>query len=114
MASRWIARHGAMHFLGEFDADEGLNLARGDQVILRTDRGQEVGFILCEASQRTAEFLGEAPAGQVIRLLKPEDEAEIEALHEREQRALDSCCRIVKQRQLQMELVDVEHLFGGE
>src|SRR5437588_9256214 len=35
-------------------------------------------------------------------------------VHEKEQAEFLRCAEFVQQRQLQMELVDVEHLFGGE
>ena len=43
-----------------------------------------------------------------------EDRAVVESLHESEHRELEACQGFVAQRRLQMELVDVEHLFGGE
>jgi cell fate regulator YaaT (PSP1 superfamily) len=39
---------------------------------------------------------------------------EIDRLHQAEQREFELCQRFIAQRRLQMELVDVEHLFGGE
>ncbi len=47
-------------------------------------------------------------------MLTDQDRAERERLREAEGRELETCGRFVAQRRLQMELVDVEHLFGGE
>jgi len=113
MASTWIVRHGAMRFLGEFDPDSGT-YRRGDEVVVRTDRGLELGQVLCEASPRTAELLVDPTHGRIVRLVGDRDRAERERLREREQHELETCNRFVAQRKLQMELVDVEHLFGGE
>src|SRR5919199_1020421 len=56
MASNWIVRHGAMRFLGEFDP-EGRPYARGDEVVVRTDRGLELGQVLCPAGPRAVELI---------------------------------------------------------
>ena len=113
MASSWIVRHGAMRFLGEFDPESGA-YARGQEVVVRTDRGLEVGQVLCPATPRAVEMIGEPTRGRIVRALAEQDRAERERLREIEERELETCIRFVQQRNLQMELVDVEHLFGGE
>jgi cell fate regulator YaaT (PSP1 superfamily) len=113
MASSWIVRHGAMRFLGTFDADTD-NYARGQEVILRTERGLEVGQLLCPATPRAVELITEPTHGRILRLLAENDRAQRERLRAIEERELETCVRFVQQRCLQMELVDVEHLFGGE
>jgi cell fate regulator YaaT (PSP1 superfamily) len=113
MASSWIVRHGAMRFLGEFDPESG-EYARGQEVVVRTDRGLELGQVLCPATPRAVELIAEPTRGRILRVLSERDRAERERLREAEQRAMETCARFVQQRRLQMELVDVEHLFGGE
>ena len=41
----YILRHGAMRLLGEFGAPPDLTFARGDRVVAKTERGQEVGDV---------------------------------------------------------------------
>jgi cell fate regulator YaaT (PSP1 superfamily) len=113
MTSSWIVRHGAMRFLGEFDP-EGGTYARGDEVVVRTERGLELGQVLCPATPRALELLAEPTRGRIVRRLSEHDRAERDRLAERERREMESCERFVALRKLQMELVDVEHLFGGE
>jgi cell fate regulator YaaT (PSP1 superfamily) len=113
MPGRYITRHGAMRFLGEFTAEDALYL-RGDSVVVRSDRGLEVGEILCEASQRAVELIAEPTTGQVVRRMTEEDHAERERIRQAELAEFDTCNRFIGHRKLQMELVDVEHLFGGE
>src|SRR5690242_9464748 len=113
MASPWIVRHGAMRFLGEFDPEE-ADYRRGDDVVLRTDRGLELGQVLCPATPRAVEFLSDPTRGRIVRTLTDRDRQERQRLAEAEERELETCGRFVAQRRLQMELVDVEHLFGGE
>jgi cell fate regulator YaaT (PSP1 superfamily) len=113
MASHLIVRHGAMRFLGEFDPGDGL-YARSEEVVVRTERGLELGQVLCEATPRALGLLSEPTAGRVVRRVTDKDRAEWQRLREREQLEMETCGRFVAQRRLQMELVDVEHLFGGE
>jgi cell fate regulator YaaT (PSP1 superfamily) len=114
MASKYIVRHGAMRFLGEYEAGEDTAYRRGEEVVVRSDRGLEIGQVLCEANPRAVELIQEATRGPIVRLLNPEDRQQLERLRESERQELDACCRIVAERQLPMELVDVEHLFGGD
>jgi cell fate regulator YaaT (PSP1 superfamily) len=111
--SAWIVRHGAMRLLGEFDP-EGGTYARGDEVVVRTDRGMELGQVLCPATPRALEMLTDPTRGRILRTLTERDRADRDRIHEREQRQMETCERFVAQRRLQMELVDVECLFGGE
>jgi cell fate regulator YaaT (PSP1 superfamily) len=113
MESAWIVRHGAMRFLGEFDPG-GADYPRGAEVVVRTDRGLELGEVLCPSSPRALELLNEPTRGRIVRSLNDQDRAERDRVREAERREMDTCARFVAQRRLQMELVDVEHLFGGE
>jgi cell fate regulator YaaT (PSP1 superfamily) len=114
MAPELIVRHGAMRLLGSFETSPEAVFRRSDDVVVRTDRGLEVGEVLCEASPRAVEFLADPTRGRIVRHLTDEDRATIQQLRESERRELEACQGFVSQRRLQMELVDVEHLFGGE
>jgi cell fate regulator YaaT (PSP1 superfamily) len=103
-----------MRFLGDFEPAEGVVCHRGSRVLARTERGLEVGDILCEVTPRAMEMITEPTHGQIVRLLGPDDEAAANSLKEKERQELDTCWRFIQQRELQMALVDVEHLFGGE
>jgi cell fate regulator YaaT (PSP1 superfamily) len=112
--STYIVRHGAMRHLGEFEAPAGLAYRRGAQLVVRSDRGHEVGELLCEATPRAVEWIGDPTHGQIVRPLSTEDRQTIQRLREAERHEFDTCLRFIDQRRLQMALVDVEHLFGGE
>jgi cell fate regulator YaaT (PSP1 superfamily) len=103
-----------MRYLGEYEALADQRYPRGSQVVVRSERGLEVGEVLCEASPRAVELLSEPTRGQILRYLSAEDQAQWDRVRAGEQYELDTCCRIVEQRKLQMELVDVEHILGGE
>jgi cell fate regulator YaaT (PSP1 superfamily) len=114
MAAKYLVRHGAMRFLGEFHAGDEAGHRRGDIVVIRSERGLEIGEVLCDANPRVIESIAEPTRGQIVRCVNEEDVAQIDRQHENEAHEMETCCRIVHDRHLQMELVDVEHIFGGE
>jgi cell fate regulator YaaT (PSP1 superfamily) len=110
----YIVRHGATRMLGEFSAPNGALFPRACDVILRTERGQELGQVLCPAHPRAVELLAEPTRGQILRPLTAEDRQRAERLREFQRKEYETAQRLIGQRKLPMELVDVEHLFGGE
>ena len=114
MATAYIVRHGAMRFLGEFQPQGNVEPERGQEVVLRTDRGLELGEVLCEADPRALAAIAEPTHGQILRQVSSEDAAQIDRIRDIERQEMEVCTNIIKQRHLQMELVDVEHLFGNE
>lgn len=103
-----------MRFLGDFEPSPPASYTRGEQVVVRTDRGQEVAEVLCETSPRALELLPEKTTGQILRSVNSDDREEMLRLHEREETAFHRCKEFINTRHLQMELVDVEYIFGGE
>ena len=114
MGLTYIVRHGSMRFLGEFVAEENASYPRGARVVVRTERGMEAGEVLSEANPLALQMIAEPTKGKMIRVFTPEDEATADRLREAEFREFDACRNFISQHKLQMELVDVEHLFGGE
>ena len=114
MPSRFIVRHGTMRFLGDFEAPDELVCGRGAEVIVRTERGLEVGDILCETSPRALEWISEPTHGTILRRLTEQDAATLDRIRQIGRQEFDACQRFIAARRLQMALVDVEHLFGGE
>lgn len=110
----YIVRHGVMRFLGDFEPTPAFAYARGTQVVVRTERGQEVAEVLCESSPRALELLPEKTTGQILRTLTSDDMEEVLRVNEREGTAFQRCKEFIETRLLQMELVDVEQMFGGE
>jgi cell fate regulator YaaT (PSP1 superfamily) len=100
--------------LGEFTGPPHALFPRGSDVIVRSDRGQEWGHVLCPADPRAVALLAEPTHGQILRPVTAEDRQRAERLRESQRREYDVGRQLIAQRRLQMELVDVEHLFGGE
>jgi len=103
-----------MRTLGVFTTSRNETYHRSAQVLARTDRGLEVGEVLCEATEAAVAKLHEPGKGQLQRELTPDDERELHRLRALTLKEFQKCQELIAQLHLQMELVDVEHLFGGE
>lgn len=112
--SKYIVRYGAMRFLGSFAPRGSESYDRADRVIVRTNRGLEVGEVLCEATEDALSQLRDASQGQILRRMTADDENELNHIQSQEPGEFETCRRCVHELGLQMELVDIEHLFGGE
>ena len=111
---RYIVRHGVMRFLGDFEPAQDALYRRNDEVILETERGLEVGEVLSETTPRAVQYIDEPTKGTIVRAMTSEDRVKLMDAQAREDHAFHRCGEFIRQRQLQMELVDVEQLFGGE
>jgi cell fate regulator YaaT (PSP1 superfamily) len=112
--AKYLVRYGVMRHLAILSARGGLTLARGAQVIARTSRGLEVGEVLCEVGQDKSDESKATSEGQILREMTPEDANEAAHLQASAKNEFNLCRQHVEQLGLQMQLVDVEHLFGGE
>jgi cell fate regulator YaaT (PSP1 superfamily) len=112
--AEYVVRYGAMRFLGVFSPAAGREFRRADRVIARTDRGLEVGEVLCEATPEAVGQIADPGAGQILREMTAEDRHELIRLQQQARGQFDVCRQHVERLALKMQLVDVEHLFGGE
>ena len=103
-----------MRTLGVLSPRGGATYARNCHVIVRTNRGMEAGEVLCEATDRAVAQAKSASHGQILRPMSEADQKELGHLRANESEALATCKKHVKQLGLDMQLVDIEHLFGGE
>jgi cell fate regulator YaaT (PSP1 superfamily) len=103
-----------MRALGVFNPGRDDTYGRGQQVIVRTDRGLEVGEVLTEATEHVLGSMTNPGYGQILRPMTADDLRDQARLHEEEAREFTVCERLIAQEKLDMRLVDVEHLFGGE
>ena len=111
---KYVVHYGAMRLLGVFSHDN-LVLRHGNRVILKTPRGQEVGIVRCEATAEVLEKLdGDCVEDRILRLMTATDEIEYRQLRLVDQEKLERCRQIVEEVGTAMELVRIEHIFGGE
>ena len=88
--------------------------ARNDRVVARTDRGLEAGDVLCEAGEQTVSQIKDPKRGQILRKMSRDDENELTRMHEQEAVEHEKCLELIEKLELDMRMVDVEHIFGGE
>lgn len=114
---KYVVRCGVMRTLGVFTTSRGEALTRGTQVVARTERGLEIGEILCEAADETEAQMAQTSSpgkGQILRAMTAEDKLEVDRMRQQERAEAAACERLLAEMQLPMQLVDVEHIFGGE
>ncbi len=110
----YLVRHGSMRFVGEFTTFSQAGFARQETVILKTDRGQEIGTVLCPATPQAVAAIPEPTHGQILRGATETDRQQMAHLAEAQKREYTVANDLVRQHRLAMQVVDVEHLFGGE
>ncbi len=128
---KMLVRYGKMGYLGWFSHYE-LELPMAPRkVIIKTDRGLEMGEMIgigCYkhgnykgAVTSLTEYFEVAPEeypighdGQFVRFANHQDINEARHVRESATDELDICRRHVQEYGLQMKIVDFEHIFGGE
>jgi cell fate regulator YaaT (PSP1 superfamily) len=112
--AKFVVRYGVMRHLGVMGSREETPFTRGTQVIARTDRGLETGVVLCEATPQSTAEIKSPGGGQILRAMAPADVREQSRILAQQRDEFQTCQRFVKELNLEMELVDLEHVFGGE
>ena len=110
---KYVVRYGAMRHLGVFSS-KGATYTRGTQVIARTGRGMESGEVLCDATEDALAQLDSPQRGSILREQSEDDRREIFRLLDQQRQEFETCRRRITELGLDMRLVDVEHLYGGE
>ena len=111
----YLVRYGVTRIVGEFSARGLGSVTRGDAVIIRSDRGQEWGTVLSTATEQSRKYLGTADEhGRILRLATPEDEVQRDQNLASEKEAFLGGQELVRERSMQMQLIDIERVFGGE
>ena len=87
---------------------------RGMEVIVRSNRGLESGQVLCEATEESTQQLDHAATGQILRRISEIDAKEVAQLDQSRQQKIETCQKHIDDLKLEMKLVEVEPLFGGE
>jgi cell fate regulator YaaT (PSP1 superfamily) len=108
----YVVRFGAMRMLGVMQSKQPYRY--GDEVVVRSSRGTEIGTVLCEATSASLDAISEPVAGRIIRPVAKDDRAQRQHLESQLGIDLKICQRCVDTLKLPMELVDVERVLGGE
>jgi cell fate regulator YaaT (PSP1 superfamily) len=111
---QYLVRHGAMRCYGTFAPPANASYARGDRVVVRTERGTEWGEVLCEASPAALKAIPDPTRGTILRTLTPDDARRIAEIAAARDDLYDRAAGLIRGHRLAMLLVDVEELFGRE
>jgi len=111
---RYVLRYGSTRAVGLFSPRGQDRYSRGMRVIARTPRGLEAAEVLAEATDEQAQKMEAMGGGQIMREMSAEDANELTHLQQRERSAFETCQKHVARLSLPMQLVDLEHVFGGE
>jgi cell fate regulator YaaT (PSP1 superfamily) len=106
-----------MRLLGIFSSPDETRYLRGTKLIIHTSRGQEIGVVLAEETERNKPMLpSNLEEDRVIRVMTADDELEDKRLRQNESDELQRCQSIIERVALAdaMNLVRLEHIFGGE
>ena len=95
-----------------FDSD-GLTPVIDDVVIVKTDRGEEMGIVR-ESVQEIADNEFEGELTPVIRIATQDDLEYALELGEKEKAALVPFRELIEKNELEMKPIDIEYLFGGD
>lgn len=104
-----------LHFWDETqDFETGrFDVQVGDQVVVRTEGGQEVGEVVKLVEVKSAADQKSPPGNSVIRKVNTEDQTKIKQNEIQKEEALLKCHQLIKKFDLPMNLVDCESSFDG-
>jgi hypothetical protein len=112
--SEYLVQYGRPAFVGRFGYFAGGSLARGDQVVVRSLRGSELGTVLCEAAARFAHLLGPAADGELLRTAGPDDLSLTERLADLGRNLLAAADRVATANGVSVTFLDAEVFLDGE
>lgn len=112
--AKYVCRFGIMRSLGVFAAKNDQPYLRGQQVVIRTNRGLEVGEVLVEATENVLKQMNDPMYGHLLRKLSTEDQDDFQRIQQQQRDRMVRCKEIIADLKLDMKTIDVEQLFGGE
>src|SRR5437764_7502899 len=109
MADReYLLNYGKMGDLGRFRAPAPLVCRRGEEVLVRSPRGLELGVVLCEAGPGHLRLLGAVGSGELLRPATAEDLHAAAATRQRGERLFADARQAAAELGLSLEILDVE------
>ena len=90
-----------------------LPLRLGDFVVVKLDRGEDLGFVTRKGEHIDAAKFQDKELNSVLTLATAEDLERFNELKGKEKRAFEICMEKIEYRKLKMKLIDVEYQFDG-
>lgn len=109
----YLLSYGRAGDFGPFQAEEPVLCRRGDRLVVRSPRGQEIGVVMRDASDMHLGSLAHKSVGQILRQVTPGDEELARRMTQRSQRLFDEGRQLAADLNLSMEIVDAEILLDG-
>ena len=109
----YLLSYGNAGDFGRFRCVEVLAYRRGDRVVARTPRGQEVGVVMRPAGPGHGRLLANQFVGQILRLATEGDLQLAQRMQQRSQRLFEDGRRLAAEFRLPMEILDVEVLLDA-
>lgn len=106
-----LVRYSQLGQIGRFISADATRYPRSSRVVVRSQRGLEVGEVIAEPDP--SEAVGETD-GQILRRMTVEDDLLAARLNQHRHAAFEACSAILKKNSVQAALMDVEHLFDGK
>jgi hypothetical protein len=111
--AEYLLTYGNAGAFGRFACAEPLACRRGDRVVVRSPRGQELGVVMRPANPEHGRLLADQFLGQILRSATEGDLQLAERMQQRGQRLFEDGRRLVRELKLPMEILDVEVLLDG-
>jgi hypothetical protein len=113
-ACEYLVSHGKDGAFGRFAASVPLAYARGQRVVVKSQRGLEIGFVLCAVTSGHVRLLGKAPVCDLLRTATRADEETAVSMELLGQALFQDARHLAGKLGLPFEVVDVEVLLDGE
>lgn len=110
----YLVRYGLMGDIGRFRADRPAGYARGDRVVVASERGLELGEVVRPATPGHAEHLRGDQVPALVRPADRDDEVRLSACAARARALLDRAVALARSMHLAIEPIDAEVLLDGK
>ncbi len=109
----YLLTYGKVGDFGRFQSAESLHCRRGDRLVVRTHRGQEMGVVVRSATQEHGRLLADHFVGEILRRATEGDRELAERMQKRSQRLFEDARRLAGELHLPVEILDAEILLDA-
>jgi len=109
----YLLSYGSAGDFGRFRSNEPLGCRRGDRVVVRSHRGQELGVIMRPATEDHVRLLEGKFVGQILRLATAGDLELAGRMQQRSQALFQNARQLLAELGLPMDILDAEVLLDG-